>query len=246
MNQFSVSTRIIPPYSGEGFGFASLGTQIPPELLIKLRVELRDQALPALEEDDYALPHIVGIKGQTGWVGVADGRYRLSVRRAGTSATSGPSSRIASLLDLDLSGIPDYVELNGDSVEYEIPARLSSEIKLTEPQQHATVDLRTDLFRWSAPENADHYKITFARRENRVGEGRYYTGGGTIRATTNGVCLAVLADDERRKTEWLKHGITVVWQVHAFDRDGQRIGASLEADRSFLVGHGIEDSEQDQ
>jgi hypothetical protein len=63
--------------------------------------------------------------------------------------------------------------------------------------------------------------------------------------TSNNACLSTLPLTEQSKAAWLVAGVTATWNVHAYDAQGRHIGASVQADRSFLVGHGLKTEEAD-
>ncbi len=77
------------------------------------------------------------------------------------------------------------------------------------------------------------------QRDSVVGQGTFYTDGATIQAATNRLCLGLVSEAEQRETQWLADGSTAVWQVSAFDAQGRRIGASVQANRSVLVGQSL-------
>jgi predicted Ser/Thr protein kinase len=221
-----------------GIRFRIEGVQLPPGLVPKVRLELFDQSV-TIKSSDRLLPRLVPIQQQTGFAGVADGRYRVSIRYGG-SYSSDDSGRIGSLLELDFGGLPKTVEISGNTLELVIPARLSEEITLVEPANNATIDLRTEFFRWSKIDDAAYYKVVIVKKENRVGEGRYYTSvGSPVQVRTNSMCLGTVPDSDRNQADGLTPGTSAAWQVHAFDADGRRIGASVQADRTFLVGKGL-------
>ena len=92
-------------------------------------------------------------------------------------------------------------------------------------------------------EGADYYRLMIAKKDSRVGEGTYYKGGAAMRVTSNRVCLSTLAETEQSKAAWLTAGTTATWNVQAYDAQGRQIGASVQANRSFLVGHAIDEDE---
>jgi hypothetical protein len=224
-----------------GIRFRIADVELPAGLALKLRVELYDQSLNTSTGSDRSLPRIVPIEDQSAFVGIADGRYRVSIRSAGSSAHGEAAGRMSSLLDLDLSTLPREVDIQGNTLEFVIPARFAAEITLLEPAVDDTVDLRTDFFRWSRIEGADYYNLMIVKRDSRVGEGSYYKSGAAMRVASNSVCLSTLPEAERSKAAWLTAGATGTWNVHAYDAQGRRIGASVQANRSFLVGHILDD-----
>jgi hypothetical protein len=80
------------------------------------------------------------------------------------------ASRMSSLLELDLSKLPTKVNIKGNTLEFAIPARITSEITPLEPAVDDTVDLRTQFFRWSKIEGADYYRLMAVRKDSRVGD----------------------------------------------------------------------------
>jgi hypothetical protein len=222
-----------------GLRFRIEGVQLPPGLVPKLRIDLFDQSVVTVKPSDRRLPRLVPIPQHSGFVGVADGRYRFAIRYGG-SYSSDDSARVGSLLELDLKGLPNTVEIRGNTLELLIPARLSEEITLMAPANNATIDLRTDFFRWSKIDAAAYYKVVIVKKENRVGEGRYYTSSGSpVQVRTNSMCLGTVPETDRDQADALSPGTSAAWQVHAFDADGRRIGTSVQADRTFLVGKGL-------
>jgi predicted Ser/Thr protein kinase len=222
-----------------GLRFRVEGVELPAELVPKLRVELHEQSLDTPTGNDDKLPRHVPIQDQVAFLGVANGRYRVAIRYAGASAYGDVAGRMSGLLELDLSNLPSEVEIKGNTLEFAIPARIAAEIKLLEPSADNTVDLRSDLFRWSMTEGAEYYNLMIIKMDLRVGDGNYYKSGEAIRVTSNSVCLSTLPETEQRKVGWLVSGETAVWNVQAFDAQGRRIGASVQSDRNFLVGRGL-------
>lgn len=132
------------------------------------------------------------------------------------------------------------MEIKGNTIELVIPARLSEEITLLEPANHATIDLRTDFFRWSEIDGAAYYMVGIDRKVSRVGQGTHYTGGGVAQIRTNSLCLGTVPETDRGQANEFTPGTSGVWAVQAFDGDGRRIGLSVLADRTFLVVRGLD------
>ena len=229
-----------------GLRFHIEGMQLPKGLSPKLRVELYDQSIKPSAGRASSLPRIVPIQNQTAFVGVADGRYRVAIRNAGSTFHGEDSGRLSSLLKLDLSKLPREVEVKGNTLEFTIPATTATEITLLEPAIGGTVDLCDDVFRWSMTEGADFYRLMIVRKESRVGDGNYYKGGAAIRVNSNNVCLGTLPESERSKAAWLTTGSTATWSVQAYDEQGRPIGASVQTDRTFLVGRSVDNSKSKQ
>jgi predicted Ser/Thr protein kinase len=226
-----------------GLRFRIEGMQLPKGLSPKLRVELYDQTINTSAGRDRSLPRIVPIQNQTAFVGVADGRYRVAIRNAGSTFHGEDSGRLSSLLELDLSKLPKEVEVKGNTLEFAIPASTITEIMLLEPAVDDTVDLRSDVFRWSMAEGADFYRLVIVSKDSRVGDGNYFKGGAAIRVNSNNVCLGTLPESERNKAAWLTTGATATWSVQAYDEQGRPIGASVQNNRTFLVGRSIDDGD---
>jgi predicted Ser/Thr protein kinase len=226
-----------------GLHFRIENVELPAELAPKLRVELYDQSMSTSTDRDRSLPRIVPLKDQTAFVGVADGRYRVAIRYAGSNFHGVDADRVSRLLKYDLSHLPREVEIKGNTLELVIPARIVSEMTLLEPAVDDTVDLRSDFFRWSRIEGAEYYRLVVVKKDSRVGEGIYYEGADAMRVTSNNVCLGTLPKAEQSKAAWLTAGITYTWSVQAYDAQERQIGASIQSNRSFMVGHGIGDGE---
>ena len=216
------------------------GVELPPGLVPMVHIELFDQSTATVARSPN-LPRLVLITQQTAFVGVADGRYGVTVSKGGysTERSSDNSGRIGNLLELDSNGLPNTVEIKGNSIELVIPARLSEEITLLEPANHATIDLRTDFFRWSEIDGAAYYMVGIDRKVSRVGQGTYITGGEPVQIRTNSLCLGTVLETDRGQANEFTPGTSGVWTVGAFDGDGRRIGLSVQVDRTFLVGRGL-------
>jgi len=104
------------------FCFESKACKFREGISPKLRVELYDRSLCASKARDRSLPRIVPIQNQTAFVGVADGRYRVSIRYAGSNFHGDDSGRLSNLLELILSKLPSEVEVKGNILEFTIPA----------------------------------------------------------------------------------------------------------------------------
>ncbi len=245
---FAAVKRLDPDFEDVlqgGLRFRIVNVELPDELAPKLRVELYEQSMSTSAGRDRSLPRIVPFKDQTAFVGVADGRYRVAIRYAGSNFHGDDAGRVSNLIEFDLSHLPKEVELKGNTLEFAIPARIVSEITLLEPAVDETVDLRSDFFRWSRIEGAEYYHLVVVKKDSRVGEGIYYKGIEAMRVTSNNVCLGTLPKTEQSKAGWLRltAGTTFTWSVQAYDAQKRQIGASIQSNRSFMVGHGIGDKE---
>src|SRR5262249_55413822 len=119
---------------------------------------------------------VVSRGGRPVWVGVADGRYRLTIPHPGKMIRWGlvsPSSppilpddskqRFICLLEVDCSALPAEVEVRGKTID--LPparARLLEEIKLMSPADRAPFDLTEGFFRWAPIPGAAKYSLVIA------------------------------------------------------------------------------------
>src|SRR5690606_36634035 len=100
------------------------GVELPKDFVLNLLVVLTDQLVPDTEPIDNALPHTVPVINQVARVGIANGRYRASIRNWGSSYWGTEHTALSQLLELDFSGLPTEVEIHGDTLEFVIPATL--------------------------------------------------------------------------------------------------------------------------
>ncbi|MBI4605847.1 MAG: serine/threonine protein kinase [Planctomycetes bacterium] len=214
-----------------GLRFRITGLDLPPDLALNHSVTLSGVA------GDRAAQPLTGSApvqlDQTSWVGVADGRYRLEVRRSG-SGTNFSTSRgaranyIFPLLHLDDSSLPQEVEIGGQVVDLEIRARLLEEIDLLGPREGAEVDLESEIFRWTAVPGAAYYEMRLEEVEDRPGGGRYFHSVLKARVEDTGFSPGNVPAAERAAWRALPAGRAAVWNVEAFDASGQSIGKAPE------------------
>jgi predicted Ser/Thr protein kinase len=226
------------------------GVAIPAGLSLWLNVVLTDAALSKEEVRrgnlEPWLHRWAPVQlDQTIWVGVADGRYHLSLGHGGMSwdaKAPGEPHRVGRLLELDGDSLPD-VEINGSTREVVVPIRLSEEIRLLSPGPGETFDLSKDLFRWSPIKGASRYKVLFGRlAEMAQGTGTSFQMLADVNAPAASLCLGTLpATEVRNLVEYLTPGRTATWKVEAFDPAGRRVGLTLAGNgQPFLVARGLE------
>jgi len=168
----------------------------------------------------------------TAWVGVADGKYRLAVWPAGFGGFSDKTRQPHTPVELDFRGVPEEVEIRGETIEVPIRSYALGEVSLLTPADNGSIDLRQATFRWSQPAGAAAFEI-------RVGHNAPILGG--IRTEfiysshVKGTAFspAELPDDKRTQFQSLKPGRTGTWSVIAYDASGLKIGES--SARTFKV-----------
>src|SRR5262249_32322458 len=147
-----------------GLRFHVDGLEFPPEVDLTF-----SPRITAAEVDPKLfipfLPSVVSRGGRPVWVGVADGRYRLTISHASRSfSPSFPpddsKQRFFSLLEIDYSALPAEVEVRGKTIDLPLArARLLEEIKLTGPADRAPFDLTEGFFRWAPIPGAAKYRL---------------------------------------------------------------------------------------
>jgi hypothetical protein len=232
------------------------GLEFPPEVDLVF-----NPRITAAEVDpNMIIPFpasVVSRGGRPVWVGVADGRYRLTILQTGKSIrweSVSPSSppippddskqRFFSLLEIDSSALPAEVEVRGKTID--LPparARLLEEIKLTGPANRAPFDLTEGFFRWAPIPGAAKYRLEIMIiKVNELGNSSLvHFGGFETEATT--VCLGVAPDQQgllKKLASEFRPGGLGKWQVFAMDARGRRIGAVVGGERAFVVARGLE------
>jgi hypothetical protein len=200
---------------------------------------------------------VVSRGGRPVWVGVADGRYRLTIPHPGKiirSKSVSPSSRPIPpddstqrfhwLLEIDTSALPAEVEVRGKTID--LPparARLLEEIKLTGPADRAPFDLTEGFFRWAPILGAAKYSLEIVPvKANEQGISVHMLCGG-FETEATAVCLGVAPDQDgllNRLASKFRPGGLGKWQVFAMDPTGRRIGAVVGGERTFVVARGLE------
>jgi hypothetical protein len=174
---------------------------------------------------------------QTAWVGVADGRYRLAATAGQNPRPLGDSlamrtSESSRLLEFDLGALPAEVEIAGQTID--LPAIRASVLKpiyAVEPEDSATVDFTTAVFRWSAIPMARHYEIV-VRANVRSAGGIFLK---PFRIETKGDAPVLRADEIPADVAAILRaqppGSIGTWEIRAFDAEGTTIGKTPEQRR---------------
>jgi hypothetical protein len=112
-----------------GLRFRITGLDLPPDLAVQLSLSLWDSTGPGRgkqEVGDRTVPAPLGSVpvriDQKAWVGVADGRYRLAVHAGSKGGESSDdfgarANLLLKRMELDFSGLPEEVEVRGNTVE---------------------------------------------------------------------------------------------------------------------------------
>src|SRR5262249_51645425 len=124
---------------------------------------------------------------RTAQIGVADGKYRISLRISSYGWKTESTRRIGTLLEMDPPD-PSEVEVAGTMKELPIHARLVQEIQMLEPAAAAPADLRRDFFRWTPVDGASYYDVSFTYQEDRP-QGTTTFAIGSIRTESPSLCL---------------------------------------------------------
>ena len=227
-----------------GIRFRVVGVEIPEGHVAYFNVDLYD---PTIKNPVVWPTHGGSFPtqlDQTVWVPVADGKYRLAVSRGGFygSAPKKPRRVVRELpagFELDFSELPPEVEIAGNTIELTIRAHELVELKLQEPADDATIDLRSAVFRWASVPQAAHYNIGFGHREKIPGGVRTnFIYDSKVESTS--FSLGTIPDADQEKLEKLVEGQTGTWSVSAYDASDRHIGSSA-GDRIFQVGHGLDE-----
>src|SRR5258707_837599 len=221
-----------------GIRFRVEGPQIPENEVFKLHAALWDPSVApnraafgeTSDSTHEPVPMPPGsfpiqIDG-TGWIGVADGKYRISVWRAEWGATRKSSSGAgAKHIELDFRGLPAEVEIHGQTIELPIRSYVLEEVALLAPPEGASLDLRTTVFLWSAVPQAKYFRIRFGCEEAIPGGKRtnYFYDE---KLTGTSICLSNLPPAERAKFSLLTRGSHGTWGVTPCDASDQMIGMS--------------------
>lgn len=231
-------TRLAPekhPQPEGGIDFSLAGLPLPADVVIGFRLTLCDLNI---EDPDANLPHqlprIVRLGGDgRAFVGVLDGRYRLSF--GGYSARwTAESGRFMGLMQIDTDHWPTEVTIRDSRVRLP-PAhvRLAEEVRLFQPQKDAILRLDDAEFRWSEVPQAAYYQARFLYST----ESPHPTTSvfAFIRTEEPRLSLNRLKGFDRKQlVENLLTGRTGAWSVAAYDARDRCVGVSLE-ERHFLV-----------
>jgi predicted Ser/Thr protein kinase len=234
-----------------GLRFRVEGLTIPLDVGINLRPSVTDPSvkldeLHAVSEQGYFIERTIILRGgQPGWLGVADGRYKLrEVYRGKSRQGNDPDTvRLYSLLDVDTSALPDEVEIHGETIDLPaIRVGLLKEVKLLSPAEGGAADLREGFFRWSPVEGASSYRVNFTVYKTTPTGTSHSSYGPGLETKGTSLCLGAIPDmyDQIKKLgRELVPGATGEWDVEAFDATGRRIATIVGSHRRFLVARGL-------
>jgi predicted Ser/Thr protein kinase len=240
-----------------GLRFHVEGLEFPPEVAVSFSPRL---IAPSVDARFAEIPSSIWIGsvnadrlslkgGQPAWVGVADGRYRLTIPAPGKSFSySGPpdetTRRFHSLLEVDYSGLPVEVEVRGATIDLPpLRARLLEEIRLLGPPDRAPFDPNEGFFRWTPVPGVTKYVLQIAIVASNEEGGTTHKSFGDYQTEATTVCLGVAPDQYRvfsNLSREFRAGSIGEWTVVAVDAAGRRLGAVVGADRTFLVARGLE------
>jgi hypothetical protein len=212
------------------------GLDLPPELGLHLSISIWDAPTGEAGIADVAAPlgEVPIQLDQTGWVGVVDGRYRISVRDGARSAISSEhlgarGSQLYQLLALDTSGLPAEVEIHGETIDLPpIRAFLLENVRQIEPAEATAIDFETAVFRWAPVSGAHHYEVGILESTSpRVGERRTTTKL-VVSASGPALRLADLAPKQAAVLQELQATSTWSWVVRAYSESGELLGKSFD------------------
>ena len=204
--------------------FSTTGTPIPPSLKIRCAVKLADMELSAAAAAE--LPSIgFGLQPDgSGWLGVADGSYRLELGNTTRFPLDETARRFQHFMAIDAKALPAAVQVQGANVVLP-PVRiwLRAEVELSTPAAGAQVDLDRDVFAWSAVPGAAYYEVVFDRHLEGI-----RLGSLVERARVEATTLRVADRPALRRR--LPQAQLDQWTVEAFDEGGDLIGITRKAD----------------
>jgi tetratricopeptide (TPR) repeat protein len=217
------------------------GIDLPADLDLGLRIILYDPAVPgASQEANRSLTRTAAVRpDRTVLIGVADGRYHLSVAKSGWSWKEKTSQRVGVLLEFD-PPTPAEVEIRGQVVDVPIHGHLVQEIKALEPADGANFDLQRGVFRWSPVAGASSYRVNFGYKEDNLQTSTFY-GLPCVTVSSANVCLGTVPpkDVHTYLRTRLVPGRTGTWSVEALDAAGKKVGAMVQSNHPFLVARGL-------
>jgi hypothetical protein len=238
-----------------GLRFHVKGLEFPPQVsvgfdtrLISPGVAMKDAEIRT--GNGHALDGRVELKGaQPAWIGVADGRYRLSIQFPGKSLyfsgkVEETTRRFYSLLEVDYSELPAEVEIRGTTIDLPpLRARLIEELKLLAPVDRAPFDLKEGFFRWTPVPGAAKYQLEVMSVANNEQGGRSHQSFGSYETKTTSVCLGVAPEQFQLLSNLdgiLRPGGFGEWTVAAVDAKGRRVGAVVGQPWTFVIARGLE------
>ncbi len=223
------------PQPTGGIEFSLDGAPLPADVVMGFRLTLCDVNVANPDDNlPHKLPRItrLGTDGRA-FVGVLDGRYRLSF--GGNSARwSQGSGRFMGLMQIDTDHWPTEVTIQGNRLQLP-PAHvwLAEEVQLLLPKKDAILRLDDAEFRWRAVPQAAYYQVRFLY--STESPHATTTVFAFLRTEETELRLDSLkANDRKAIAENLLAGRTGGWSVTAYDAQKRRIGVTLE-ERRFLV-----------
>jgi predicted Ser/Thr protein kinase/tetratricopeptide (TPR) repeat protein len=252
---FAAVRRLDPSTSDTlkgGLRFRIEGPPFPESVSIRLSPRINDPLVPPGETSTpkrwgFDAGVQVSLGGtRSAWIGVADGRYRISHSYSKEHQTSGPqlaeATRFFNLLAVDFPDWPE-VEVRGDTIEMPpIKTRLMEEIKLLSPAEGTPIDLNEGFFRWSPVDGAAYYHVIFTVSKPHATGGVSRASHGGYKVTGTSLCLGVAPEQSDLLTTLRRElvpGATCGWDVNAYDAAGRRIGVDLGSYHPFVVARGL-------
>lgn len=222
-----------------GLQFHMEGLPLPKGMEIQFAPVLVDAAIETPEREvqsaqGFLLYRKIRLRsGQTRWVGVADGKYKLSIGAKGSSRTSDSSGKYPEpLLEVDYRDVPKEIEVRGNTIELSVRVYRRQELRQFEPADHAPVDLRSAVFRWTPVEGAAFYRVQFSVTDEKE---RMVDLLASYDVRTPSLVLKDQEDDDQIMHQSLKAGVTAEWRVTAYDAGQLEIGTLLAKEFHFLV-----------
>ncbi len=219
------------------------GVPIPPEVDFKVMLDLTATDLTSGERGQVErLNRALALEADgTATVGVLNGRYRVRLLGTSNVVDATQFGDLTQRLRSDWSDWPSEIEVKGETVELP-PLRiwLADIMKLTSPASLASVDLRSEVFRWEPVANAMRYRLhCYLVEETPAPTQRWLAFAPQTTATA--VCLGALPrEDQAKLRAELLAGRTLGWRVQAEDATGRTIGESQEQ-RLVTITHGLDE-----
>jgi hypothetical protein len=201
--------------------FTTTGVTLPPSTRITITLCLSSLAAKG---ETGAYVHVGFDAMGRGWLGVADGSYRLEISTINTNANTVEGGDTLHLMTFDTSALPEIVEVRGGTVELPpFRARLRHEVELLQPEPDSLIDPANVVFAWKPVPDAASYELLFDKKVTSFRfanlEQRYRTKATSLR----------LASEPKLAEHFLKDELDE-WTVEAFDRDGVSIGITKKED----------------
>ena len=233
---------VAAPLLNTGIRFRIRGLEIPQNVTLAYWVTLQEPGLPRdirrmypKASGSFDVDEVPVQPDGTAYIGVLPGRYELSVRQGSRGLTGSANRDVYRRMTLDFDTLPKEVAIGAESLELLIPARLMQEIAMLAPAPGALVDLQRDVFRWTAVENTERYRVRFSWL-TVAPEGHSVMETGAILDTSE---PQLRLGERERIPKSLPAGLiearTATWSVEALDSAGRQLGISQESERAFVV-----------